>query len=286
MFQLKNQRVNKAPLWLVEKRYRFSTQHASDTIFIRSGMSEAELIIKDDHILLRVGGDKSVSVNTREPSHEYVLNDGDRFSVAGELFEVIEPKLHSREAESSSLKTESQCLHLIPERAGAETLRLDCDKTLGRSQDCDIHLRGARLSRRHAQLTPTEAGCLVKDLDSVNGVFVNGERVGEALLKDGDRITFAEYAYKVVGIAEEDLDKTKARPVSSRESRQRIKEEVTVNADVNENTVESARVSDSPAAYDTSENTHGMKFWFWIILILLCAILGSAFRVELAALFV
>ena len=42
----------------------------------------------------------------------------------------------------------------------------------------------------HAQITETEGGWLLRDLSSENGTYVNGQRVTERLLADGDRVQF------------------------------------------------------------------------------------------------
>jgi pSer/pThr/pTyr-binding forkhead associated (FHA) protein len=87
-------------------------------------------------------------------------------------------------------------------RAG-ETLRL------GRSRSCDLALRSPDASRRHAEIVLGASGWLVRDLDSTNGTFVNGERVAEHLLQPGDRIEIGSDAitFCEVGV---DLDRVDA----------------------------------------------------------------------------
>jgi pSer/pThr/pTyr-binding forkhead associated (FHA) protein len=60
--------------------------------------------------------------------------------------------------------------------------------TLGRSRTCDLRLSDNDASRRHAEIIPVTGGFVVRDLDSTNGTFVNGERVHERQLRPGDRI--------------------------------------------------------------------------------------------------
>jgi predicted component of type VI protein secretion system len=60
---------------------------------------------------------------------------------------------------------------------------------VGRSAACQLSLDDPLVSRRHALLTVSPDGVTVEDLQSRNGVVVNGERItGRVLLSPGDRI--------------------------------------------------------------------------------------------------
>lgn len=61
---------------------------------------------------------------------------------------------------------------------------------LGRMPDCDITLLDANVSRRHAEIQPRGDGFVLIDLGSTNGTRVNGVRVNERELVDGDELTF------------------------------------------------------------------------------------------------
>jgi hypothetical protein len=59
--------------------------------------------------------------------------------------------------------------------------------TVGRHRSCDIQVDGPEVSRQHARITWSGTGYVIEDLDSANGTFVNGERIGGPhALKDGD----------------------------------------------------------------------------------------------------
>ncbi|OBK20924.1 ATP-binding cassette domain-containing protein [Mycobacterium asiaticum] len=60
---------------------------------------------------------------------------------------------------------------------------------IGRAEDCDIVVNDVLASRRHAYLAPTAIGIEIRDAHSINGTFVNGIRVGSALLSQGDVVT-------------------------------------------------------------------------------------------------
>ena len=60
---------------------------------------------------------------------------------------------------------------------------------LGRSRECDIQLSDPNVSRRHAELRQEGAAYWIVDLDSTNGIEVNGHPQRRAKLESGDRIT-------------------------------------------------------------------------------------------------
>jgi hypothetical protein len=60
---------------------------------------------------------------------------------------------------------------------------------IGRSKDCDIQLGDPNVSRRHAEVRQEGASYWIVDLDSTNGIEVNGRRLKRAKLEDGDRVT-------------------------------------------------------------------------------------------------
>jgi len=70
------------------------------------------------------------------------------------------------------------------------------EEIIGRDLSADIHLDEDSVSRRHARITVTHKETTVYDLDSTNGVFVNGHRVKHAALKDGDRLHLGETVLK------------------------------------------------------------------------------------------
>ncbi|MCC6132853.1 MAG: FHA domain-containing protein [Acidobacteria bacterium] len=78
--------------------------------------------------------------------------------------------------------------------------------TIGRDPACTICLEAGGISRIHARLVKTARGYMVLDQSSVNGVFVNGERVSHHLLVSGDivRLGTTDFTYT----EEESLDKT------------------------------------------------------------------------------
>lgn len=82
--------------------------------------------------------------------------------------------------------------------AGQEVpLNFTEDFDIGRDEQLEIPVMDPTVSRRHARLRQTERGVLVIDLRSMNGTFVNGERVKRQEAVKGDRLRFGEVAYEL-----------------------------------------------------------------------------------------
>lgn len=60
--------------------------------------------------------------------------------------------------------------------------------TLGRLKGCDVVVDDEAASRRHCTITAREDVCVVADLQSANGTFVNDRRIGTAELGKGDKL--------------------------------------------------------------------------------------------------
>lgn len=61
--------------------------------------------------------------------------------------------------------------------------------TIGRATDNDIVIQDVLASRHHAFLVQSPLGTEIRDARSINGTFVNGVRVGSAVLSEGDVVT-------------------------------------------------------------------------------------------------
>lgn len=79
-------------------------------------------------------------------------------------------------------------LHLLNGSDPGREVRLDGETLIGRLPECDLQLDDPSVSRRHARLTERSAGWSIEDLDSTNGVRVNGTTVRQTSLSDGDTI--------------------------------------------------------------------------------------------------
>jgi hypothetical protein len=76
--------------------------------------------------------------------------------------------------------------------------------TAGRHPDSDIFLDDITVSRRHAVIDRKDDGFVVRDAGSLNGTYVNRERVDEAPLRTGDELQIGRFRLSfVVGEAKD-----------------------------------------------------------------------------------
>lgn len=77
--------------------------------------------------------------------------------------------------------------------AGSRYL-LDRDlSTVGRHPESEIFLDDITVSRRHVEFRRTGEGFRVHDVGSLNGTYLNGDRVDDALLQNGDEVRIGKF---------------------------------------------------------------------------------------------
>jgi pSer/pThr/pTyr-binding forkhead associated (FHA) protein len=65
--------------------------------------------------------------------------------------------------------------------------------TAGRGPDSDIFLDDVTVSRRHAVFTRTDDGFVVEDVGSLNGTYLNRERIEKAEVGNGDEVQIGKF---------------------------------------------------------------------------------------------
>ncbi len=69
---------------------------------------------------------------------------------------------------------------------------------IGRSSELDMVLVEEMVSRKHARIALADGAISIEDLGSTNGTFVNGEKVQQGTLREGDRVLIGTNILKVV----------------------------------------------------------------------------------------
>lgn len=83
--------------------------------------------------------------------------------------------------------------------------------TIGRKAENDIAIDNQAVSGFHAKIFRDPEGYSIEDLNSLNGTFINGQRVGKSLLNNGDVVLVGVHTMEVVAEPRKGMDSTKDR---------------------------------------------------------------------------
>jgi predicted component of type VI protein secretion system len=87
-------------------------------------------------------------------------------------------------------------VELLSSRSRIQIDRLPA--SIGRSAQASVQLPDPEVSRKHCLLEQREGELVIRDAGSTNGTFVNGLRVGEAVLVSGDRVSLGQTRFCVL----------------------------------------------------------------------------------------
>lgn len=130
-----------------------------------------------------------------------ILEPGDKVRIGPAILEfgVGQPPEHPPETNAAPVDEPAQMLVL-----GEKRDRIDVDRelTIGREPGTDVWLNDPGVSRRHASVEPgPNGGCIVTDLHSTAGSFVNGHRFDTHELTVGDRLQIGPFCFQFDGQA-------------------------------------------------------------------------------------
>ena len=78
------------------------------------------------------------------------------------------------------------------------TLELNVERTtVGRVEENTFQIADASVSSRHAEILLHGTDIVIKDLNSTNGTYINGEKISEAPLKPGQTLRFGQVELKI-----------------------------------------------------------------------------------------
>ncbi|MBV8065680.1 MAG: FHA domain-containing protein [Actinobacteria bacterium] len=138
----------------------------------------------DDDLAL---GEFGIATRMVQPRHGARSEDVEEQVESGAtmIYKPVQPPAADEAPAEPAVEREAAVLSWNGQRMRVDKRRV----VLGRSRECDIQIEDANVSRRHAELRQEGTSFWIVDLDSTNGVEVNGRRVKRAKLEPGDSFT-------------------------------------------------------------------------------------------------
>ena len=100
-------------------------------------------------------------------------------------------------------------LFVIQGRDQGTRFRVDDTVTIGRGTSNAVQLHDTEVSRDHAEVVRSGEKCLVRDLGSSNGTFVNGRQIRECELASGDQLQVGRTLLLYTGVTEDHVEDLK-----------------------------------------------------------------------------
>ncbi|WP_028660823.1 FHA domain-containing protein [Nocardioides insulae] len=132
---------------------------------------------------------------TIEPPRPAVSDATATISVGNEKIETGERSLNPVDAAAVDALPVGHAL-LVVQRGPDAGSRFLLDQPIvhaGRHPDTEIFLDDVTVSRHHAEFHRSAEGFSVRDVGSLNGTYVNRDRIDEVALTDGDEVQIGKY---------------------------------------------------------------------------------------------
>jgi|GEM_PF-4436116 len=153
--------------------HRISRQHAKISV------TQLGLVVED------LGSANGTSVNDQKISKPTLFQSGDKIKFHN--MEFIAEFISPAKNEILFLRSEN-----YPDK------ELQGQLFVGRDPECDVCIPDHRVSRKHAKITVTQLGAFVEDLNSINGTYVNDQKIDRATqVNSGDCLRFHENEFRI-----------------------------------------------------------------------------------------
>jgi len=171
---------------------------------VRADLRISHPAVSRTHVILRCPDGQWIAVDNNSSNGTYLgservqsipVRDGLAINLGNPAGPQLTFQLGVRPDERPTAKAQrraaAQATQVIP---AAQAGRV----SIGRAPDNDIVVNDVLASRYHARLVPSPAGTLIQDTRSINGTFVNGERVKSATLRENDVVTIgnADFVFR------------------------------------------------------------------------------------------
>ena len=206
-------------VWLIGPMMKIGSAKSSEIVLAEDDIAplHCHLYVNENKIEIEPVGDNPVYVNEVLVKKKMPLGLKDVVRIGTQEFGIIDPQSKAPivPAAQAPMSSEATVFRAPVNMGGAgegsgwmiqalhPNLRnkrypINGTTSVGRSQECGLHFSFDRLSRKHAEFKVIDGVLVIKDLDSSNGTFVNGEKVKQAKLSAGDTVAFDKLEFTVI----------------------------------------------------------------------------------------
>ncbi len=169
---------------LVEELQAYLSEHARRESYALLSAPRLQFETDDDLEIGEFGiATRMVQPQRRAPASDEPAGEAERGHTM--IYRPKQPPTEAVSAEELGIERETVSLSWDGQRREVDKRRV----VIGRSRECDVQIEDPNVSRRHAELRQEGASYWIVDLDSTNGLEVNGRRLKRSKLEDGDRVT-------------------------------------------------------------------------------------------------
>lgn len=195
-------------VWLVDQKFTIGTNPSNSLMINDTSVLDfhAEITNTSGKLsIINKSSTPSLWVNSQLVEKATPLKAEDVIRLGNIDLELIDPKTLLNKSEPNEKTTVEGSNHwAIHSKASwleQNTFPIDGKIVIGRDASCDITLSLEHLSRKHLELEVRSGHLYIKDLDSSNGTFLNGQKITESEIKPGDKIKLDVVTFEVTGPA-------------------------------------------------------------------------------------
>ena len=210
MLKLQFKDKTKPAIWLVAPRIKIGHDKSCDIVLNDSEVAGVQVELKtgDRSIAIKVIDDsRPTQINGKPVNGNAKLKVNDIIKLGNTELKIIDPlaehELGSDETELSDKNKKNDqgewMLRAISPPFKGQLFPIKDFTTVGRESSSDIPIPLNHVSRKHAELILHYDTLVIRDMNSRNGTYVNGNKITKKKLNPGDDIRIDVIAFKVLG---------------------------------------------------------------------------------------